>query len=147
MNIKVPAIAVLIGVAVLQASIGGMASILGIKPSLTLVAVYALALTGGEGRGIFYGAVGGLVEDCLSGGYMGVFLSGYALVGFLAGRMGKRVFNISEFANFLGGILRFALPQALYNAACGTLVLWLFKGEIARRVPWLKTIRHIKVQP
>jgi len=173
MNIRIPAIVILLGVAVLQASVGGMAAIYGIRPSLTVVAVYALALIGGEGRGIFYGAVGGLAEDCLSGGLMGVFMSGYALVGFLAGRTGKRVFNIGETANFTGllllsivqgvytavlmntflegydfwgGLLRFAVPQALYSAAAGTLVLWLFKKEIASRVPWLKTIRHIKVQ-
>jgi len=173
MNIKVPAIFLLLAVAVFQASFGWMAAIYGIRPSLTLISVYALAIIGGEGRGIFYGTVGGLAEDCLSGGMMGVFTSGYAIVGFLAGRMGKRVFNIGETANFmgmfslslvqglyiavimntfiegydfLGGTLRFALPQAIYNAVAGTGVLWLFKKSIASRVPWLKTIRHIKVQ-
>jgi len=172
MNIKLPALLIIISVSVLQASLGEPATIYGIRPNLTLIAVYAFAVMGGEGRGILYGAIGGLVDDCLSGGMTGVFLSGYAITGFLAGRIGKRVFNVGEAANFtgifvlsmiqgvytavmfntfvegydlMGGIWRFALPSAACNAVVGTLILWLFKKRIARRVPWLKTIRHIKV--
>jgi rod shape-determining protein MreD len=173
MNIKLPAILIILSVSVIQASIGQSDAIFGIKPNLTLITVYAFAVMGGEGRGILYGAVGGLVDDCLSGGLLGVFLSGYAVTGFLAGRIGKRVFNIGEAANFtgifilsliqglytavmfntfvegydfMGGIWRFALPAAAYNAVAGTVFLWLFKKRIASRVPWLKTIRHIKVR-
>jgi len=173
MNYKVPSILVFMAAAVLEVSLGGMASIYGIKPGLILISVYALSVTGTEGKGLMYGALGGFIEDCLSGGFNGLFLSGYAIVGFLAGKAGKRLFNIGESANFIGifvlslvqGVytalmmsafiggydvvnasLRFALPQAFYNAMAGALILWLFKEQIARRTPWLKVIRQLRVR-
>ena len=45
-----------------------------------------------------------------------------------------------------GTVWRFALPQALYNAVAGSLLFWLFKEQIARRVPWLKGMRQLQVR-
>lgn len=167
------AAAVFLAVALIEVSLGEHFSIMGIKPSLTLVAVYAFSITEGEGRGIMYGAMGGLIEDCLSGGYMGLFMSGYAVVGYLAGRAGMKWFNIGESANFagifllslinglytaelltairggsgaLGTALRYGLPMAAYNAVAGAVILWLFKEQVARRAPWLRAIREFKVR-
>ena len=93
--------------------------------------------------------------------------------GYLAGRAGKKWFNIGESANFAGifvlslinGIytaalvetvrggneiiymsLRYGLPQAFYNALAGALLLWLFRSRLSQRVPWLKTIRQLQVR-
>src|SRR3989337_1475804 len=85
--------------AVLEASFGDTLSVAGVRPSLMLIAVYAFSITEPAGRGMLYGALGGALEDCLSGGYFGLFLSGYAMVGYLAGRAGKKWFNIGESAN------------------------------------------------
>jgi rod shape-determining protein MreD len=165
---KLPFIVIALGAALLQVVVGSALSIRGIQPSFVLVAVYAYSITGGEARGILNGALGGLIEDCLSGGVIGLMTSGYAIAGYIAGRAGKKVFNIGESANF-GGIfivslvqgaytaailnafkdsteifymiLTFALPQALYNAVAGIFVLWLFKKQLARRVPWLRPLR------
>ena len=173
MRLRVPSILLFLAMAVVQASLGDMISIHGVKPSFVLVVVYALSITGGEWKGLVYGSMGGLVEDCLSGGYMGLFLSAYALVGYAAGKAGKKLVNVGESANFAGifvltlaagiyvsamlstfvggqdffwRVLRFALPQALYNAVMGAVILWLFKEQVARRVPWLKAIKQFQVR-
>ena len=155
-------------IGVFQLTLGDMLAIYGIKPGFDLVLLYALSIAAGEMRGMAYGALAGLIQDCLSGGYPGLFMSGYALAGFTAGRAGKRLFNVGESANFTGifalslvqgvytaiimgtfvegydtfkTIWRFALPQALYNAFAGSMLFWLFKEQVSRRVPWLKGIR------
>src|SRR5512135_2457219 len=150
--------------AVFQLTLGDTFAIYGIKPGFDLVLLYALSITAGEMRGMAYGALAGLIQDCLSGGYPGLFMSGYALAGFIAGRAGRKLFNVGESANFTGiftlslvqgvytavimstfiegydtfsTVWRIALPQALYNAVAGSLIFWLFKEQVARRVPWL----------
>lgn len=165
MKPRLPLIALLLAAAILQVTVVEWLSLWGVKPNLVLVAVYALAITGGEMRGIVYGAIGGVIIDCLSGAMPGLFLSGYALVGYLAGRAGRKVFNIGEVANFggifalslvqgaysavvmstfisgydyWGAVLRIALPQALYTAFAGLFMLWLFRKRLADMVPWLE---------
>ena len=167
MTPKIPSILIFLVLAALQASVVEGISIYGIKPSLILIVVYALSITGGEWRGLVYGASGGFIEDCLSGGYIGLFMSGYAIAGYVAGKLGRKIVNVGESANFagifllsltaglyistvmealLGGsgtlyrMMRFALPQAMYNAVAGAFLLWLFRERLARRVPWLKAI-------
>ena len=173
MKLNVSVYLTFIIIAALQAVLGDSLSIWGIKPSLMLVAVYAFSITENGPSGIVYGAFAGFLDDCLSGGYIGLFVSGYALIGYLAGRAGKKWFNIGESANFAGifvlslinGIytaalvetvrggneiiymsLRYALPQAFYNALAGALLLWLFRSRLSQRVPWLKTIRQLQVR-
>ena len=156
------------GAAVLDALAGNVLSVHGVKPSFAVIAVYAFSITAGETSGIFYGALGGLMVDCLSGGYPGLFMSEYAIIGYFAGKAGRKWFNVGESANF-GGIfglsalgalyaaaligtlsgtagtlwlmMRFGLPGALYNAVVGACLLWLFKKQLARRVPWLRYIQ------
>ncbi len=173
MKLNVSVYVTFIIIACLQAVIGDFFSIWGIKPSLMLIAVYAFSITESGSSGIIYGAFAGFLDDCLSGGYIGLFISGYALVGYLAGRAGRKWFNIGESANFAGlfalslvngvytavvvetvrgdggilfRILRFGLPQALYNALAGAFLLWLFRSRLSKRVPWLKSIRQIQVR-
>ncbi len=173
MKLNISVYVTFIIIAALQAVLGDCLSVWGIKPSLMLVAVYAFSITESGPAGILYGAFAGFLDDCLSGGYIGLFASGYALVGYLAGRAGKKWFNIGESANFAGifalslvngvytallvgtvrgesdilyKILRFGLPQALYNALVGAFLLWLFRSRLSRRVPWLKSIRQLQVR-
>jgi rod shape-determining protein MreD len=173
MKSRLLVILVFFAVAVLQVTLAGGVSVFGVKPNLMLVAVYALSITGGEWRGLMYGSIGGFIEDCLSGGLMGLFLSGFALSGYIAGRAGSKVFNVGESANFsgifalslvqgvyttlllntfmenydaFGSLWRLVLPQAIYNAVAGAIILWLFKEQLSSRVPWLKTIRQFQVR-
>ena len=170
MNIKMPSVAIFLALATLQASALEAFSIHGIKPSFIFIIIYALSITGGEWRGLVYGASGGFIEDCLSGGYVGLFMSAYAIAGYVAGKLGRKVVNVGESANFAGifvlsigsglyisavlealhggsGMLvrmaRLALPQALYNAAAGAALLWLFRKRLDRRAPWMKVINEL----
>ena len=87
MRTYLPAALVFFGLAVFQLTLGDILAIRGIKPGFDLVLLYALSITAGEVRGMAYGALAGLIQDCLSGGYPGLFRSGYALAGsLLAGR-------------------------------------------------------------
>ncbi len=173
MSLKIPSILIFLAMAVIQASMGDLISVYGLKPSFIFIVIYALSVTGGEWKGLIYGCLGGLVEDCLSGGFTGLFMSAYAISGFLAGKAGKKLFNVGESANFSGifilsllsdvyiilimqnlqggsgivsGIFRFALPHSLYNAVAGAISLWVFKEQFTRRVPWLRVIRQLQVR-
>jgi len=172
-SFRIHAIFVLIAAAVLQVSFGYFISIRGVRPDLIFIAVYGLAVAGGEGRGMLYGAVGGLIEDCLSGGFIGLMLSGYAIAGFLAGRLSASMFNVGESANFtgllvlglvqsiytavvlgtflgdydiLGGLLRHGVPQSLYTAAVGALLLWMIDENTADRHSWARQIRRLRIR-
>lgn len=173
MTYRIPALLLLFFAAVVQVSFGYALSVHGIRPGFVFIAVYALAINAGEGRGMLYGAAGGLILDCLSGGLAGLMLSSYAITGFLAGRLGSRVFNVGEAANFAGllalglvdgiytavvlgtflggydmlaGILRYGLPQALYNAAAGAAILWFVDQENAGGRAWGGLMRRVRVR-
>lgn len=172
-TIWIPGAVILAAASIIQASVGDALSVYGIKPSLIFITVYALAIRSGELKGLTYGAVGGLVEDCLSGGLMGLFFSGNALAGFLAGRFGSRVFNIGEVANFTGifllslaqgaytaaavitlisdgslldAVLHNALPQALMNAVFGTFLLWLVDKDTPSPRFISRLLRRVQVR-
>lgn len=173
MTFRVPAVLLLAVAALAQVSFGYAFSVHGIRPGFVFITVFALAFSAGEGRGMLYGAAGGLMLDCLSGGLMGLMLSGYAITGYLAGRLGGRVFNVGEAANFLGilalglvqgtytavilgtflgdydilaGVLRFGLPQAIYDAFAGAAILWFVDLESAERHAWGGLIRRVQVR-
>jgi len=134
-----------------------------------LVLVYLVGLNAGDMRGVLYGALGGLAVDCLSGGLLGLCASGYGLVGFFAGRLKLSVFDVSRGSGFLGlfslslaegvyavviigtliggygmadTVLRYALPQAVYNAAIGTALIWLVRGDNVLRYRALNFIER-----
>ncbi len=173
MTYRVPALLILFAAAIIQVSFGYSLSVHGIRPGFVFITVYALAVNAGEGRGMLYGAAGGLILDCLSGGFSGLMLSGYAITGFLAGRLGGTLFNVGEAANFVGilalglvqgiytsvvlgtflgdydmlaGVLRYGLPQALYNAAAGAVILWFVDPENAEGRAWGGLVRRLQVR-
>jgi rod shape-determining protein MreD len=63
---------------------------------LVLVAVFFCALSWGPAAGIFAGTLGGLAQDALSGGVLGVGGLSKTLVGFLAGAVGAQ-FIVAQF--------------------------------------------------
>lgn len=173
-NIRIPAAVILAAVAIFQASVGDALSFYGVKPSLIFITIYALSIRAGEGKGLLYGAAGGIIEDCLSGGLLGLMLSGNAVAGYLAGRMGKRVYNVGEVANFMGifllsltqgvyvsaaivtlissgdllvAVVRNALPQAFMNAAVGTFLLWLIDTDAPVMRFLARLAGHVQVHP
>jgi rod shape-determining protein MreD len=63
---------------------------------LVLVAVFLCALSWGPAAGLFAGTFGGLAQDALSGGVLGVGGLSKTLVGFLAGAIGMQ-FIVAQF--------------------------------------------------
>lgn len=128
---------------------------------LVLVAVCFCALSWGPAAGIVAGTLGGLAQDALSGGVLGIGGFSKTLVGFLAGAIGQQfivaqfvprflVFVAGTFAHQLcfWGLYALveqratAVPwasvtmQALINAAIGVLVFQLIEvgpGFASRR--------------
>jgi len=128
---------------------------------LVLVAVCFCALSWGPTAGLLAGTIGGLVQDALSGGVLGVGGLSKTLVGFLAGAVGTQ-FIVAQFVPrlvvFIGGTLLHQLCfwgiyalieqrapsvpwssvmiQALVNAFVGLLVFQVIElapGFAARR--------------
>ena len=86
--------------------------------NLALVAVIYLALAFGPGAGLMAGTVGGLVQDALAGGIVGVGGFAKTLVGFVIGVLGAQFIvaqSLPRLIMFVSGTLMHELCyQALY---------------------------------
>ena len=82
------------GALVLQATLSGLTGGSGVAINLVLVAVVYLALAYGPVTGLFAGTIGGLTQDALGGGIVGIGGLAKTLVGFLVGLLSAQ-FNLS----------------------------------------------------
>lgn len=97
---------------------------------LVLVAVCFCALMWGPAAGLFAGTLGGLAQDALSGGVLGVGGLSKTLVGFLAGAVGQQFIV----AQFVPRLLVFVAGTFVHQ-----LVFWGLYALIDQRatvVPW-----------
>lgn len=97
---------------------------------LVLVAVCFCALMWGPAAGLFAGTLGGLAQDALSGGVLGVGGMSKTLVGFLAGAVGQQFIV----AQFVPRLLVFVAGTFVHQ-----LVFWGLYALIDQRatvVPW-----------
>jgi rod shape-determining protein MreD len=78
----------------LQTTLSGMLASGSIAVNLVLVAVIYLALTFGAVTGLLAGMIGGLAQDALAGGIVGLGGMSKTLVGFFVGVLGAQ-FNLS----------------------------------------------------
>jgi rod shape-determining protein MreD len=127
---------VLVAAVLAQTTIAGVLGRQTVAVDLVLVAVVALALAGGPSAGVAAGTVGGLVQDALSSGILGVGGLAKTVVGFLVGRFG------SQF------IVTATVPRLLTFAAATVAHDVLFMGVYsvlgARQFP--TALRDIAVQ-
>ena len=127
----------------------------GIRLDLVLVVVIYAALTWGPVAGLLSGTVGGIVQDALSGGIIGVSGLAKSTVGFLVGTFGTQfvvVRPVPRFLVFFGATLAHALgflglyamlespmPSATYGAvlvqAIGNGVSGLVAFQLVESVP------------
>jgi rod shape-determining protein MreD len=132
-----------------------------IAVNLVLVAVVYLALAYGPVTGLLAGMAGGLAQDALAGGIVGVGGLSKTLVGFIVGVLGAQ-FIVSQmlprFVMFVAATLLHelvfegvhalietrpfspqysaALTQAVVNAVVGVVAFWIVEnapGALARR--------------
>ena len=89
----------------LQTTLSGMSMAGGTSVNLVLVAVIYVALAFGAAAGLLAGTAGGLAQDALAGGIVGVGGLSKTLVGFLVGVLGAQ-FIVSQplprFVMFVG---------------------------------------------
>jgi len=76
--------ALVLGFVLLQSTVLNFISINGVKPDLVLVLVILNGFFRGTREGAFWGFVGGILQDLISGGYFGI----YALTNMTAGYLG-----------------------------------------------------------
>lgn len=93
--------AALVVAIVLQTTVAGFWGRGALTVDLVLVAVVYVALTGGPVAGLLAGTVGGLVQDALSSGILGMGGLAKTLVGFVAGRFGTQFIVTATVPRFL----------------------------------------------
>ena len=108
----------LVGALALQTTLSGL-SIGGARMvNLVVVAVVYVALVYGPVTGLFAGTVGGLAQDALAGGIIGIGSLAKTIVGFLAGALGAHFIvaqAVPRFVMFVGASIVHELCfQALY---------------------------------
>ncbi len=114
-------VAVLAALAValmLQTTLAGMSMAGGTRVNLVLVAVVFIALAYGAVAGLLAGTVGGLAQDAIAGGIVGVGSLSKTIVGFLVGVLGAQFIvstPVPRFLMFVGAsFVHEAFFQALY---------------------------------
>ena len=146
-------LAALAAAIVLQATLSGIWMSAGSRVNLVLTAVVYVALAFGAVPGLLAGTAGGLVQDALAGGLVGIGGLSKTLVGFLVGVLGAQ-FIVSQplprLVMFVGGTFlhelcfqglsalvesrAFVMPyrevliQAAVNGAVGVLAFQVVEG-------------------
>ncbi|MBI4684559.1 MAG: rod shape-determining protein MreD [Nitrospirae bacterium] len=112
-------------------------SVFGARPNLTVAIAYYLGLKNGEGKGLIFGAMIGIIGDSLSGGVIGPNMLGKGLAGFFAALMSGSFFRWTPLLGIIGiasltvfdGIIVFVsravfehMPTSVPNAIFITLI-------------------------
>lgn len=119
----------------LQLTVFNFIKVAGVKPDLILVFVIFNALLNGSRDGAVFGLVGGLLQDLITGQFIGLNAISKALTGFLFGLMGKKLYKeniiIPIISLFLGSIFcDFVIYILGYFISLNTSLLMVFKGKI-----------------
>lgn len=124
----------LLGLALIQSSIGPFLTIVGVHPDLVLVAVIGWTLLRGPGEGLVWAVIGGISLDLLSGGPFGVATIALVITSTLASLGYGRVFG-----SYLILPLALTLPLSLAYYLIYTLLLSVLNGLVA----WIPTVVDI----
>ena len=98
----------LIGALALQTTISGLTMSGARMVNLVVVAVVYVALTFGPVTGLFAGTVGGLAQDSLAGGVVGIGSLAKTIIGFLSGLLGAQFIvaqPLPRFVMFVGATI------------------------------------------
>ena len=149
----------ILGLVPFQVTALNYASIAGIRPDLILIATFLIGFLGGGIEGLLMGVLLGCVQDLFSAGSLWVNLMTKGMIGILAGLLGRHLANATPVTvcaslfvlSLLSGstvavwirveddltgvsqvIQSVVLPQALFDAALGTLIYWVMPGRRRR---------------
>jgi rod shape-determining protein MreD len=90
--------------------IGGLTAV-----NLVLVVVVYVGLAFGPGNGLVVGSIGGLVQDALAGGIIGIGGFAKTLVGFMVGVLGAQFIVSQPLPRFVMFIVATALHEACFQ--------------------------------
>ncbi len=124
----------LAGALALQTTLAGLTIGSTTAVNLVLVAVIYVALAFGPVAGLLSGSAGGLIQDALAGGVVGIGGFSKTLVGFVIGILGAQFIVaqwLPRFVMFVGGTL---IHELCYQA------LYALVESRAFRVPWSATL-------
>ena len=124
-------VAALAAAVVLQTTLAGYFAPGALAVDLVLVVVVYVALTSGPVAGLLAGTVGGLVQDALSSGILGMGGLTKTLVGFAAGRFGTQFIVTAMVPRFLVFAAASAAHAALFMGAYTLLGLRSFPNPYA----------------
>ena len=124
----------LLGLALIQSSIGPFLTVIGVHPDLVLVAVIGWTLLRGPGEGLVWALIGGLALDLLSGGPFGATTVALVIASLLASLGYGRVFG-----GYLTLPLALTFPLSLAYYLVYTLILSVLKEPIA----WIPALADI----
>lgn len=128
------AVLALAGALALQTTLAGLTIQGATAVNLVLVAVIYLALAFGPVAGLLAGTAGGLVQDALSGGIVGIGGFSKTLVGFVVGVFGAQFIvshSLPRLVMFVSGTL---IHELCYQA------LYALVEARAFRIQWLQTL-------
>jgi rod shape-determining protein MreD len=124
----------LAGALALQTTLAGLTIGSTMAVNLVLVAVIYVALAFGPVAGLFAGSAGGLIQDALAGGIVGIGGFSKTLVGFVIGILGAQFIvaqSLPRFVMFVSGTL---IHELCYQA------LYALVESRSFRVPWSATL-------
>ena len=124
-------VAALAAAVVLQTTLAGFLVQGTMAVDLVLVVVVYVALTSGPVSGLLAGTVGGLVQDALSSGILGMGGLTKTLVGFLVGRFGTQFIVTATVPRFLVFAAASAAHAGLFMGAYTLLGLRSFPNSWA----------------
>jgi rod shape-determining protein MreD len=105
----------LVAALVLQATLSGLSMAAGSRVNLVLVVVIYAALAFGAAAGIIAGAGGGLVQDALAGGVIGVGGLSKTIVGFIVGVLGAQFIVAQPLTRFVMFVSATFLHELCYQ--------------------------------
>jgi rod shape-determining protein MreD len=135
-------VAVAYGMAVLQSTVGGRLAVAGVAPDLLLVWTISMGLACGGLTGAVTGWAGGLIQGGLQQKWIGAYAISKTVSGFIAGRLGAKMFK----ENWLAPMVCAALVTVLNE---GVFLLFSRSGpwEGAWRVVGVRVVYHAVLAP
>ncbi|MFZ3170570.1 MAG: rod shape-determining protein MreD [Carboxydocellales bacterium] len=148
---------------VLETTLFHWLSVWGVQPDLVLVLVVFFALFSGSSGGAFFGFLGGLAQDALSGQYLGLNAFSKMITGYIVAQLERKIYKdyplipvlvvfvvslashtlifllllpITTQPTFTELYIREILPAAAYNCLIAGLTYSKFRQSITRG--WLK---------
>ncbi|MDP9324605.1 MAG: rod shape-determining protein MreD [Acidobacteriota bacterium] len=100
----------------LQTTLAGMSMAGGTRVNLVLVAVVFVALSYGAVTGMLAGTVGGLAQDAIAGGIVGIGSLSKTIVGFLVGVLGAQFIVSTPVPRFLMFVGASFVNEVCYQA-------------------------------